>query len=364
MSAPGSWIEVDRAALSDNVALLRGLVGPDVLVLVPVKADGYGHGAAETARTVLEAGANRVGVARMHEGAELRKSGFEGPIHVLEPLHPADVAEYASHRLIATVCDAAAVEMLRGQGSPSVRCHLKVNTGMSRLGLHHERDLEAIRALLSDRSIDWEGVFTHFARADEPGESTPLQIERFDRLLGILERDGIRPPMAHASNSAATLLYPGARYQLVRPGLAVYGYDPTEGLSPDAAMLRPALSLWSTVRHLSWIEPGDEVSYGGMWTAQRRTRLAAIPLGYGDGFWRSHSGRFEVEIRGRRCPQIGRICMDLMMVDVTDVPDVALDDRVCVIGPGLPAERLSKAMGTIVYEVTCDLGRRLARHFI
>lgn len=364
MSAPGSWIEVDRSALAHNVSRLRSLVGPDVLVLVPVKADGYGHGAVETARTVLEAGANRVGVARKHEGVELRKSGFDAPIHVLEPLHPDDVADYAAHGLVATVCDAAAVRAVRGLGTGRVRCHLKVNTGMSRLGLHHERDLATIRALLSERSVEWEGVFTHFARADEPGDSTHLQIGRFDRLLGVLEQDGIRPQIAHASNSAATLLHPAARYQMVRPGLAVYGYDPTEGASAVAASLRPALSLWSTVRHLTWIETGEDVSYGGMWTAPRRTLLAAIPLGYGDGFWRSHSGRFDVEIRGVRCPQVGRICMDLMMVDVTDVPDVALDDRVMVIGPGLPAERLSKAVGTIVYEVTCDLGRRLQRHFI
>jgi alanine racemase len=364
VSAPGSWIEVDRSALAHNVALLRSLVGPDVLVLVPVKADGYGHGAAETARTVLEAGADRVGVARMHEGAELRRSGFDGPVHVLEPLHPGDVPDYAAHGLIATVCDPAAVRAVRELGSDRVRCHLKVNTGMSRLGLHHERDLATIRALLSDRAVGWEGVFTHFSRADEPGDSTLVQIERFDRLLAVLEQDGIRPPLAHASNSAATLLYPAARHQMVRPGLAVYGYDPTEGLSATGASLRPALSLWSTVRHLAWIEAGEEVSYGGMWTAARRTRLAVIPLGYGDGFWRSHSGNFEVEIRGVRCRQVGRICMDLMMVDVTDVPDVSLDDRVMVIGPGLPAERLSKATGTIVYEVTCDLGRRLSRHFI
>lgn len=364
MSAPGSWIEVDRSALSANVAFLRGLVGPDVRILVPVKADGYGHGAFETARTVLEAGADRVGVARVHEGVELRKAGLEGSIHVLEPFHPADIEQYAAHDLAATVCDAHAAACLARSAPGKVRCHLKVNTGMSRLGLHPRRDLDVIRGMLSERAIEWEGIFTHFARADETGPSTLRQIELFDGLLAVLEHDGIRPPLAHASNSAATLLYPQARYQMVRPGLAVYGYDPSEGLAPEAAALRPALRLWSSVRQLSWIEPGEEVSYGGMWTAPRRTRLAVIPLGYGDGFWRCHSGRFEVEIRGRRCQQVGRICMDLMMVDVTDVADIALDDRVVVIGPGLPAERLAKAAGTIVYEITCDLGRRLQRHFV
>lgn len=364
MSAPGSWIDVDRSALSDNVALLRRLVGPDIRILVPVKADGYGHGASDTAHSVLEAGADRVGVARVHEGVELRRAGVKGIIHVLEPLHADDIPEYATHDLIATLCDPDAARALARQAPGKVRCHLKVNTGMSRLGLHHERDLGVIRSMLSETVNDWEGIFTHFARADEADSDTPLQIERFDRLLSVLEQDGIRPPVAHASNSAATLLHPGARYQMVRPGLAVYGYDPTEGLAPLASSLRPALRLWSTVRHLSWIEPGEAVSYGGAWVAERRTRLAVIPLGYGDGFWRCHSGRFDVEIRGKRCPQIGRICMDLMMVDVTDVPDVALDDRVVVIGEGLPAERLSKATGTIVYEITCDLGRRLQRRFV
>lgn len=364
MSAPGSWIEVDRRALSENVELLRRLVGADVRILVPVKADGYGHGAFETAATVREAGADRVGVARVHEGVALRRAGLSGDIHVLEPFHPDDLPEYLAQDLVATVCDTEAAQCLSREGEGRIRAHLKVNTGMSRLGLHPERDREAIRSLLSLPGVVWEGIFTHFARADEPGDSTRLQIERFDALLERLESEGLRPPLAHASNSAGTLLHPRARYQMVRPGLAVYGYDPTEGAAVAAGGLRPALSLWSTVRQLSWIEPGEEVSYGAVWRAERRTRLAVLPLGYGDGFWRCHSGRFDVEIRGIRCPQVGRICMDLMMVDVTDVPEVSLGDRVTVIGPGLPAERLAKAAGTIVYEITCDLGRRLSRHFV
>lgn len=364
MSASGSWIEVDRRALSENVALLRRLVGPDVRILVPVKADGYGHGAFETATTVLAAGADRVGVARVHEGVELRQAGLVGDIHVLEPFHPDDLGEYLAHGLVATVCDADAARCLSAQGEGRIRAHLKVNTGMSRLGLHPERDLDEMIALLRLPGVAWEGVFTHFSRADESADTTSVQIARFDRLLERLEREGVRPPLAHASNSAGTLLYPQARYQMVRPGLAVYGYDPTEGMAASASGLRPALSLWSTVRQLAWIESGDEVSYGAAWRAERRTRLAVLPLGYGDGFWRCHSGRFEVEVRGVRCPQVGRICMDLMMVDVTDVADVALGDRVVVIGSGLPAERLARAAGTIVYEITCDLGRRLSRHFV
>lgn len=364
MSAPGSWIEVDRLALSENVRLLRRLVGPEVRILVPVKADGYGHGAFETASTVLTAGADRVGVARVHEGVELRRAGLVGDIHVLEPFHPDDLADYLGHNLVATICDGEAARCLSQYGQGRIRAHLKVNTGMSRLGFHTERDFDEILSLLALPGMAWEGIFTHFARADEPSEATLVQIARFDALLERLEHEGVRPPLAHASNSAGTLLHPQARYQMVRPGLAVYGYDPTEGAAPSAQGLRPALSLWSTIRQLSWIEPGEEVSYGAAWSATRRTRLAVLPLGYGDGFWRCHSGQFEVEVRGIRCPQVGRICMDLMMVDVTDVPEAALGDRVTIIGPGLPAERLAKAAGTIVYEITCDLGRRLSRHFV
>lgn len=364
MSAPGSWIEVDRTALSDNVAALRRLVGPTVRILVPVKADGYGHGAFETAQTVLQAGADRVGVARVHEGVALRTQGLEGDIHVLEPYHPSDLREYLDHGLVATVCDPEAAAHLAAHASGGIRAHLKVNTGMSRLGLHSVRDRETIDTLLSFQGISWEGIFTHFAKADEPGPATAAQIERFDDLLSWLESRGRRPPIAHASNSAGALYHPQARYQMVRPGLATYGYDPSSDLARHGVPLRPALSLWSTVRQLSWIEPGEEVSYGGLWTASRRSRIAVLPLGYGDGFWRCHSGRFEVEIRGRRVPQVGRICMDLLMVDVTDLPEVALGDRVCVIGPGLSAERLSRAAGTIVYEILCDLGRRLERHFV
>lgn len=364
MSAPGSWIEVDRSALSDNVAALRSLVGPEVKILVPVKADGYGHGAFETAQTVLHAGADRVGVARVHEGVALRTQGLVGDIHVLEPYHPSDLQDYLAHDLIATICDPDAARHLCAHSSSKVRAHLKVNTGMSRLGLHAQRDRETVREILNLAGVVWEGIFTHFAKADEPGEATTAQIARFDALLTWLSGLGLRPAIAHASNSAGALYHPQARYEMVRPGLATYGYDPSADLARHGVSLRPALSLWSTVRQLAWIEPGEEVSYGGLWTASRRSRIAVLPLGYGDGFWRCHSGQFEVEIRGRRVPQVGRICMDLLMVDVTDLPEIALDDRVCVIGPGLSAERLSKAAGTIVYEILCDLGRRLERHFV
>ncbi|MCB9496063.1 MAG: alanine racemase [Fibrobacteria bacterium] len=364
MSAPGSWIEVDRSSLAANVAHLRGLVGPSVQILVPVKADGYGHGAFETARAVMDAGADRVGVARVEEGAELRRQGFAGPLHVLGPFHPLDLSEFVDHGLVATICDPVAAKFLSTHAPDALACHLKVNTGMSRLGLHHANDRESIVELLSLPGIEWEGIFTHFSHADEPREDTSRQIERFDLLLAMLEGKGIRPPVAHAANSAGTLMHPSAHYQMVRPGIAIYGYDPTRGLAPGAAALRPALSLHSTVRNLSWIDEGETVSYGGMWTAPRRTRLAVLPLGYGDGFWRCHSGAFEVRIRGRFCPQVGRICMDLMMVDVTALEEIALGDPVTIIGPELPAQRLSDAAGTIVYEITCDLGRRLPRVFV
>jgi alanine racemase len=366
MNAPGSWVEVDLGALGANVASIRSLVGSDVRILVLVKADGYGHGAFETARRVLASGADRVGVARLQEGVQLREHGIEAPIHVLEPFHPQDLPDYARHVLIPTVCDLEAAEGLSAHGLETGRpltAHVKVDTGMARLGLHARREREVVRAILSLSGVRWEGIFTHFARADEDGPHTEAQLDLFNDLLADLEVRGLRPPVAHASSSAAIFRHPSARFQMVRPGIAVYGYPPP---GVEDAGLRPVLSLHSTVRHLSWKEPGETVSYGGTWTAGRRTRLAVLPLGYGDGFWRGHSGRLEVEIGGRMCPQVGRICMDLMMVDVTDVPDVGLDDPALVIGPGpgLSAQRLADNMGTIVYEVLCDLGRRLERRYV
>ncbi|HNY30492.1 MAG TPA: alanine racemase [Fibrobacteria bacterium] len=365
MSASGSWVEVDRGALSRNIAIIRKQVGRR-LVLVLVKADGYGHGAVETARTVLEAGADRVGVARLHEGGQLRRSGVEGPIHVLEPFHPDDLAEYGRLGLVATVCDPDAAQALSDHGTAGgtpLTAHLKVDTGMARLGLHHQRDLDRIRSILSLPGVHWEGIFTHFARSDDDPVATELQLERFLGLLAALEASGVRPPIAHAANSAAIFRHPESFLDMVRPGIAVYGYPPP---GAEDAGLEPVLRLRSTVRHLSWKEPGEAVSYGATWVASRRTRLAVLPLGYGDGFWRGHSNRFSVEINGTMCPQVGRICMDLMMVDVTDAPSVEIGDAAWIIGsrPELSAERLARNLDTIVYEVLCDLGRRLERVFV
>ncbi len=365
MSACGSWVEVDRSALVGNVQIIRQIVGSR-LILVLVKADGYGHGAVETAKTVLAAGADRVGVARIHEGAHLRRSGIEGVIHVLEPFHPDDLEEYVRFDLIATVCDLAAAQSLSDHGLSTgrkLRAHLKVDTGMARLGLHDSQDRSLIEQILSLPGVDWEGIYTHFARADDEVEATTSQIERFTALLEDLERRGLRPPVAHAANSAAIFRHPEAFFQMVRPGIAVFGYPP-EGTAQTG--LVPVLRLRSTIRHLSWKDAGQAVSYGGTWTTSRRTRLAVLPLGYGDGFWRGHSNRLSVEINGTMCPQVGRICMDQMMVDVTDLPEVNLGDPVWIIGPQkeLSAIRLAKNLDTIVYEVLCDLGRRLERVFI
>lgn len=366
MSAPGSWVEVDLEALAANVMAIRSVVGPGVRILVLVKADGYGHGAFETARRVLASGADRVGVARLHEGIHLREHGIEAPIHVLEPFHPQDLPDYDRYGLVPTICELEAAECLSVHGLDTGRplaAHVKVDTGMARLGLHAARERGQIRAILSLPGVRWEGIFTHFACADEDGPQTERQLGLFNDLLSELESAGLRPPIAHAANSAAIFRYPSARFEMVRPGIAVYGYPPPG--AKDAGLV-PVLRLRSTVRHLSWKEPGDTVSYGGTWTASRRTRLAVLPLGYGDGFWRGHSGRLEVQVGGRMCPQVGRICMDQMMVDVTDAPEVRLGDPAVVIGPGpgLSAERLAENLGTIVYEVLCDLGRRLERRYV
>lgn len=365
MSASGSWVEVDRGALTRNLSSIRRKVG-DRQILVLVKADGYGHGAVETAKTVLAAGADRVGVARLHEGAHLRRSGIEGVIHVLEPFHPDDLADYTRLGLVATVCDLEAARCLSKHGvsgGEPLKAHLKVDTGMARLGLHHDRDRDLIHSVLSLPGVEWEGIFTHFARSDDDPVATGLQIQRFTGLLTDLQQSGLRPSIAHAANSAAIFRHPESFFEMVRPGIAMYGYPPD---GAEDAGLEPVLRLRSTVRHLSWKEPGEAVSYGATWVAARRTRLAVLPLGYGDGFWRGHSSRFSVEIGGVLCPQVGRICMDLMMIDVTDAPSVELGDAAWIIGPRpeLSAERLAQNLDTIVYEVLCDLGRRLERVFV
>lgn len=359
-------LEIDLSALRDNLALVRSRIPAATRILVPVKADAYGHGSPAVAAFVLRNGADRVGVARPTEAVVLREAGIPGPIHVLEAFHPEDAPTYFEHDLRPTVAALDAARALSAEGlrrGRKLSAHLKVDTGMSRIGFHWERQRAQIVEALQLPGIRWEGIFTHFARADEPVAHTREQDRRFHEVLEDLTTRGLRPEIAHAANSAGTLLHPKAHLDMVRPGLATYGYHPAADLLPDLP-LRPALRLIAAVRHLQWVEAGEEVSYGGLWTAPRRSLIATVPIGYGDGFSRLQKGAL-FRIGGKLVPQVGRVCMDLCMADVTDLPQVALGDPIEVIdagaAPELSVDAVAARQGTISYELICALGRRLPR---
>ncbi|MEF3274455.1 MAG: alanine racemase [Chloroflexus sp.] len=360
-----TWIHLDLTAIADNVRLLRAHAG--VPLMVVLKGDGYGHGAAQVGRAALAAGAEMLAVATLSEGRALRAQGISAPILVLGYTPPWQAADAIRLDLMVTLFDddtaqalsAAACELGR-----TARVHIKVDTGMARLGLPVAEVGPFLSRLRDLPGLETAGLYTHFARADEADPApTARQLTRFQTMLGEITRAGLRPPYVHAANSAATLRFPAARFDMVRPGLACYGLAP----SPDVPLLpgmRPALSFYSEVAQVREHPPGTPISYGGEFVTSRPSRIATIPVGYADGLRRSPPWRV-VLIRGRRAPIVGRICMDYAMVDVTDIPDVQRGDPVTIIGrqgdDAISVDEIAGWLGTISYEVLTGILPRVPR---
>ncbi|WP_298405101.1 alanine racemase [uncultured Chloroflexus sp.] len=360
-----TWVHLDLSAIADNVRALRAHAG--VPLIIVLKGDGYGHGAARVARAALAAGAEALAVATLGEGRALRAQGINAPILVLGYTPPWQVADAIRLDLMITLFDddtaqalsAAAVELSR-----PARVHIKADTGMARLGLSPAEVGPFLHRLRNHPGIEPVGLYTHFARADEADPApTEQQLARFQAILAELTSAGLRPPIVHAANSAATLRFPAACFDMVRPGLACYGLAP----SPDAPLLpgmRPALSFYSEVAQVRAHPAGTPISYGGVYVTPRPARIATIPVGYADGLRRSPPWR-EVLIRGRRAPIVGRICMDYIMVDVTDIPGVQRGDTVTIIGrqgdDAIGVDEIAGWLGTISYEVLTGILPRVPR---
>ncbi len=354
-----TWAEVDLAAVRANVAALRDLVAPAELIAV-VKADGYGHGAAGVARAALAAGAASLAVATADEALALRDVGVDVRILVLSDLTQDAIDEVARHDLDLTVSTRESIDAAVKAGIR--RLHLKVDTGMHRVGCEPAEAVELARRC----GASLVGVWSHLAEADDAtSPATDRQLERFDRVMAELGEAQIRPPLVHLANSAGAIAHPRARRDAVRCGIAIYGIDPAPALAGRVA-LRPALSLHSRVRALRAIEAGEAVSYGGRWRAADATRLATIPIGYADGVPRRLGlAGGEVLIRGRRCPIRGVVTMDQAMVEVGE--DVALDDEVVLIGAQgdehVDAWEWATALDTIAYEIVTGIGPRVPRRY-
>jgi alanine racemase len=354
-----TWAEINLDSIHSNFLKIKERVAP-ARILAVVKSDAYGHGAAVIAKELEESGAAILGTATVSEAIQLRNAGIRGPILVLSGMVPGQLPLLEEFDFIPAVYNSEMVTVLNEYARASghrVRAHLKVDTGMGRLGFAPDEAANVLKA--TGKGIDFEGVFTHFANAEIPGDPyTKQQIAKFQSFL----RDHqIQAQWLHASNSAGLLNFPEAHFNLVRPGLLLYGISPVEGIED----FRPILSLKSKVIFLHWIHKGETIGYGRTFAADRDTLIATIPIGYADGLRRQLSNRLDVEVRGKLCRIAGTISMDLCTIDVTSVADrIKLFDEVTLIGPCTPATKWAELLGTVPYEITCLIGSRVPRVYL
>ncbi len=365
------WAEIDCDRVESNFRLIKQKVTEDIKINGVVKADAYGHGAVAVGRSLIHAGADGLCVASLEEACELRSAGIESPILILGYTQPGWASYVVEGGFTQTVYHLALARALSAEAvrqRKTVPVHIKIDSGMGRVGVQPERAADLIRDIAALDGIVVDGVFTHFSCADSDDDYTAWQIQRFGQLIGELETRGVRPRHIHASNSAAILKHKSAGFDMVRPGILLYGLCPSPALADDAADFRPAMTIKSTIVEIKTIAAGEKVSYGGTFRADRQTRIATIPAGYADGFSRKLSNRGRVLINGYYAPVAGNVCMDFMMIDVTDVPGVRIGDDVVLVGRQgaceISIDEIAAIMDTINYEAVSLIGKRVHRVFV
>ena len=369
-----TWAYLNLDALASNFHIVKNRVRPDVSVMAVVKANAYGHGAVECAKRLENEGADWFGVALPEEGIELRAAGITKPILCLAGLWPGQAEACLQHSLTPVVYRLDIMEALdRAAQDRGVVAdvHVKIDTGMGRLGVRFDEVLDFLPKLKQFSHLRIDGLMTHFAAADEPrcGPLTTEQIHRFDSEVNAFRENGFRPTYLHAANSAGIFAQPASWGNMVRPGGVLYGLwrdilDPEHRDEP----FKPVMSLHSRITFLKWVPQGETVGYGCTFEAASKTLVATVPIGYDDGYMRALSNRGHALIRGSMATVIGRISMDLTLIDVTNVPGVQLDDEVLLMGNdgqfSITAEDLAKTAGTLSYEVTCGIGARVPRIYV
>ena len=365
---------VDLDAIAYNFQMMKANIKKDVHMIAVIKTDGYGHGAVQIAR-LLENTDYIWGyaTATLEEAVILRKHGIQKPILVLGCIFPDQWEEMIQNEVRMTTYT---TDMAKGVSDLAVRLgkdayiHIKLDTGMSRLGFQiNENSVDAIEEISKMPGLKLEGLFTHFSKADETDKKyTDEQIEKYCYMQEELKKRGVTFEFYHCSNSAGIIDVPKANMDLVRAGISIYGLYPSEEVRKSNVPLKPAMELISHVAYVKTVPAGTPVSYGATYVTDRETRLATIPVGYGDGYPRSLSNKGYVLIHGKKAPICGRICMDQFMVDITDIPDVKFGDKVTLVGKDgdefLPVETLSDLSGRFNYEFVCDLGKRIPREYI
>ncbi|MBH0198365.1 MAG: alanine racemase [Nitrospira sp.] len=361
---------VDLTALVHNLTQFRKTLVPGCDIMAVVKANAYGHGAVETAKALLRQGVSRIAVVSIEEGITLRQAGINAPIVILGPVFPEQFTDLFAHQLTPVVSDADTLPKLAHAASsfhPPYPIHLKVETGMGRLGLTLDELANLFGSQGFPRTLHLEGLMTHLADADGSAtDTTQEQLARFRNAIGIVTARGFRVPLIHAANSGGAIRFPEAQFSLVRPGIMLYGYHtlPKSVPVPD---LKPVLSLRTSIAQLRTVQPGHTVSYNGTFTAKQPTKIAVLPVGYADGVSRRLSNRGCVLIHGQRAPIAGLVCMDMIMVDVTKIAGATIGDEAVLIGSQgadrITADDIAEWTGTIAYEVLCTIGPRIPRQY-
>jgi alanine racemase len=379
------WAEIDLNAYAHNIRELRRITNPAARLMAVVKANGYGHGAVETARTALQNGAAALGVARIQEAVQLREAGLEAPILIFgySPLESAEtLIDYELTQTVYSTRTAAALSHQAGRRGKKIKIHIKMDSGMGRLGLLLDngadsipdknpaaislREVEAISRLAD---LEVEGIFTHFATADSADKSyANRQLERFIIFLETLRREGLNIPIAHAANSGALIDMPDSHLDMVRPGIATYGLYPSDEVNKNSIELIPVMTLKSRIIHLKKVPAGFSISYGSTFKTKGNTTIATVPVGYADGLNRLLSSAGHMLVHGQKVPIVGRVCMDLTMIDVGAVTGIGMEDEVVVFGQqgnqAITADEIAANLDTINYEVVTSITARVPRVYL
>jgi len=367
-----AWAEVNLNNIKDNLRFIRTLIPKSTKIMAVVKANGYGHGMIKAAQAAIKAGTERLGVVSVEEALELINNNIKTPIHLLSepPISSVKVLVKNSTNnslIISAVYTKNFVRALSKEASGKNRkclVHLKVDTGMHRVGISIEKAVDLVKYISSLPNIEIEGLFTHFACADDPENSyTLLQFERFLKLKKILEKNNIKFKIYHCANSAATLNFPQTHMDMIRIGIAMYGLRSSKKtFSPK---LKPVLSLKARISYLKTVKKGEGISYGLTFITQKRSSIATVPIGYADGYSRQLSNKGVVLVKGKRVPVVGNVTMDQIMIDVTGIDEVKIGDEVVIVGNQeneiIEVNELSKSLNTIDYEIVCSIKKRVPR---
>lgn len=362
-----TWAEVDLNAIRYNFDQIRHFVSKGINIMVVVKANAYGHGITEVSKILTKAGVDFLGVATMDEAVKLRKGGIKKPILVLGSILSGEIGIALENDITLTLCNSELLrELDKATQAKKVKAkvHVKVDTGMGRIGVWHQDAFNFVRRLVNHKTIILDGIYTHLSSAGRDDFFTNYQIESFEELLNRLDRSGIEIPLRHAANSIATVDFKRSHLNMVRPGIIIYGMYPKKNFT-KFLKLKPALSLKTKVVYLKQIPPGRSISYGRTYITDQDTNIATIPIGYADGYGRILSNKAYVLVKGKRARVVGKVTMDQVMIDVGHIRGVKLGDEVVLIGKQgkdqITTEELARLCGTIPYEIACSIGSRVPR---